>query len=175
MATDPLVRLVGDDEVEGPVKELFEQMIKMNGAVPKWMRVMANNGDVLLPFFGMFRALMDEAPVDKKLKWKLAYKVSELNKCEYCVSISQMQLEGLGFEKEEVANLKDIEKALTDDEKVAFKYAEAATKSASSIDPKIFEALKGAYDDEQIVELTAVVSLFNFINTFNDALGVLPD
>lgn len=68
----------------------------------------------------------------------------------------------------------DIEQ-MKDDEKVAVKFAEAGTICAYKIDPVIIEELKKYYNDEQIVELTSVIGLFNFINKFNDALGVLPE
>jgi alkylhydroperoxidase family enzyme len=35
--------------------------------------------------------------------------------------------------------------------------------------------MKAEFSDEEMVELTSVVGLFNFINRFNDALGVLPE
>lgn len=170
--TKPLVHLVTDEETKGKAKELFENMKKMGGDVPKWMRVMANCDDILLGFFAMFKATMDDAPVDAALKWKLAFKVSELNKCDYCVGISQMKLKELGLELESV---EDIENAADDREKAAIAYAVATTEAAYDVDPKIFQELKSHYSDKEIVELTAVIGLFAYINRFNDALGVLPD
>ena len=35
--------------------------------------------------------------------------------------------------------------------------------------------LEDNYDQTQILEITAVVGLFNYINRFNDALRVLPE
>ena len=83
--TKPLVNLVTDKNVKGQAKALFEKMKKSAGKVPKWMRVMANCDDVLIGFFTMFKAIMDDAPVDKLLKWKIALVISDLNKCEFCV------------------------------------------------------------------------------------------
>lgn len=169
---DPLVHLVQDEEAKGQAKELFEAMKKSTGTVPKWMRVMANCDDILLGFFSMFKATMDNAPVDAKLKWKIAYKVSELNKCEYCVSVSKMKLKDFGFDN---ISVKDLESAADDREKAAFAYAEATAIHAFNVDPTVIQELKNHFTDEEIVEITAVVGLFTYINRFNDALGVLPD
>ncbi len=168
----PLVHLVSDEEAQGKAKELFKQIKGSTGKVPKWMRVMANCDDVLVGFFTLFKAVMDDAPVDKKLKWKVAYRISEINKCEFCVSVSRMQLKQFGLKEEEIGS---IEKASNGKEKIALKYAEAATEHAYNVDPEIFKEMKESFSDEQIVEITSVVGLFNFINRFNDSLRVLPD
>ena len=39
----------------------------------------------------------------------------------------------------------------------------------------LFGKMKETFTDDQIVEITSVIGLFNFINRFNDSLGVLPD
>lgn len=172
MSDQPLVHLVTDDEVKGQAKEIFEQIKAKTGKVPKWMRVMANCEDVFVGFFGLFKASMDDAPLDSKLKWKVAYYVSELNKCEFCVSVSKMQLMGLGMAESEVS---DLENTYNEREKIAIEYSEAATDHAYNIDPEVMSKAKAEFNDEELVELTSVVGLFNFINRFNDSLGVLPD
>jgi len=169
---EPLVHQVTDDEAKADAKKVFEQIKSVTGKVPKWMRVMANCDDVLVGFFTLFKATMDDAPVDKLLKWKVAYKISEINKCDFCVSVSKMKLKQFGLKDEEISQ---IDKAQNDKENVALKYAESATEHAYNIDPKIFNEMKNHFTDEQIVEITSVIGLFNFINRFNDSLGVLPD
>ncbi len=168
-----LVHLVSDDEVKDQAKSLFEQMKANTGSVPKWMRVMANCEDVLVGFFTMFKAVMDDAPVDKLLKWRIALIISDINKCEFCVSVAKQQLLAFGLSEEDMKNIEseDLSKA----EKIAIEYSKAASDHAYNIDPKIIENMKNHYDDAQIVELSSVVGLFNFINRFNDSLGVLPD
>lgn len=169
----PLVNLVTDDQVKGEAKKLFEQMTKSTGKVPKWMRVMANCEDILVGFFTMFKATMDDSPVDKKLKWRIALKISDLNKCEFCVSVAKQQLASFGLSEEEIADIEGTN--MTDKEQIAMEYAIASTKHAYNIDPQIIEKVKKHYTDEQMVEIASVVGLFNFINRFNDSLGVLPD
>ncbi len=169
----PLVHLVTDDEVKDKARDLFEQMKANTGSVPKWMRVMANCDDVLIGFFSMFKAIMDDAPVDKLLKWRIALIISDMNKCEFCVSIAKQQLRGFGLSEEEMANIESGQ--LSDNQKLAIEYAKASSEHAYNIDPELMERMKAAYSDAQIVELSSVVGLFNFINRFNDSLGVLPD
>lgn len=169
----PLVHLVTDNEVKGQAKKLFKQVEKSTGKVPKWMRVMANCEDVLVGFFIMFKAIMDNAPVNKLLKWRIALKISQLNECSFCVSIAKQQLKTFDLTDEEI---KDIDHHhLSIKEKVAMEYAIASTEHAYNIDPKVIKEMKKYWTDAQMVEISSVVGLFNFINRFNDSLGVLPD
>jgi uncharacterized peroxidase-related enzyme len=169
---EPLVHLVSDEEVKGQAKQMFEQIKAATGKVPKWMRVMANCEDILVGFFTLFKATMDEKPLPAKLKWKVAYRISEINKCEFCVSVAKYQLKAFGLKDEEIEN---IDKINTEEEKVAIEYAEASTRHAYNIDPDIIKKIKKYFSDAQIVEISSVVGVFNFINRFNDSLGVLPD
>jgi len=168
-----LVHQVTDQEVKKQAKALFEQIKKTTGKVPKWMRVMANCGDVLVGFFILFKAVMDDAPVNKLLKWRIALKISDLNKCQFCVSVAKQQLKMFGLTDKEIENIGV--KNLSEKEQTALEYAVASSQHAYNINPKIMEKMKKYYTDAQIVEISSVVGLFNFINRFNDSLGVLPD
>ncbi|MEA2092638.1 MAG: hypothetical protein U9P61_01555 [Patescibacteria group bacterium] len=168
----PIVHLVADDEAKKEAKEIFNQMKESTGKVPKWMRVMANCEDTLVGFFLLFKSVMDDAPTDKLLKWKIAFAVSEVNKCEYCVSVSKMKLKNLGLEKE---SMSEIAETCTEKEAIAIEYAKATASHAYNIDPELIKKIKDNFTDEQIVEITSVVGLFSYINRFNDALKVLPE
>ena len=41
--------------------------------------------------------------------------------------------------------------------------------------PELFEKLKERFNEAQIVEIISVMGLFNYINRFNNTLGVLPE
>ncbi len=140
--------------------------------MPKWLQVMANCPDTMVEFFGLFKSVMDDRPLPAKLKWKVAYVVSELNKCEFCVDATASKMKQMGISEEELAKVNEPEDQR---EKLAVEYAKATTEHAYKLDPEMLEAIKSEFSDEEIVELTAVVGTFNFINRFNDALRVLPE
>jgi len=169
---NPIVKQISDEEAADDVKELFEGMKANTGKVPKWMRVMANNHDVVIGFFKLFKALMDDAPVDKLTKWKVALHVSKINQCQFCIGVAEAQLSALGVDQ---ASMKDLEKIINEKERAAIRYSEAATTHAYKIEDEIIDELKHHYNDAEIVEITSVVGLFNYINRFNDALKILPD
>jgi AhpD family alkylhydroperoxidase len=168
----PLVHLVSIEDVAGEAKNIFKKMKETTGKIPKWMKVMGNSETVFVHFFKLFAATMKEGKIDPILKWKIAYKVSELNKCEFCVSVTKIQLKNFGLSDEEIST---IDKPDNGKEALILQFAESSTEHAYKINPKVKAKIRELCSDEEIVELTATVGLFNYINRFNDALGVFPD
>jgi uncharacterized peroxidase-related enzyme len=168
---NPLVHLVGDEEVQGEAKEIYQEFISQGKPVPKWVRVMANNPDILSYFYKMFKVTMDDAPLPKILKWKVAEVVSNLNECEFCLDVTHSQLKQFGLTDEQIEKIEETEDRR---EKVAMEFAKAVTLKAYKIDPQIISEIKEHFNDSELTELAAVVGLFNYINRFNDSLGVLP-
>jgi alkylhydroperoxidase family enzyme len=62
--------------------------------------------------------------------------------------------------------------ALGDADASAIRYAEMITPTGSTVDDVVYEGLARHWAPEQIVEITAVVALFNYFNRFAEALHV---
>ena len=168
---NPLVHMVSENEAAGVVLEIYSEYTSQGKPIPKWVSVMANDPDILTYFYKMFKATMDSSPLPKILKWKVADVVSRLNECAFCLDVTHSQLKQFGLSDEQIEKVEE-----TDDkrEKIAMEFAKAATKEAYKISPDIISQIRDNFNDKELVELAAVVGLFNYINRFNDALGVLP-
>ena len=57
-------------------------------------------------------------------------------------------------------------------ERAALAFADAMTPTGSSVPDAIFDELRTHWDAAQVVEITAVVALFNYFNRFAEALHV---
>ncbi len=57
-------------------------------------------------------------------------------------------------------------------ERAALTFAERMTTDARGVDEEVWAELRDHYDEGQIIELAAVIGLFNYFNRFNDALQV---
>ncbi len=115
---------------------------------------------------------MDNAPVPTALKWKVAYVVSDINNIAFCIGAADSKLKELGITDEDLQN---IDNPTDEKERIAIAYARATTEHAYAIAPELIEKMQQTFTDEEIVEITGVIGLFNFINRFNDALRILPD
>ena len=63
---------------------------------------------------------------------------------------------------------------LSDKEKVALRFAERMTLDPNNVDNALWDELRRHFDEGEVVELAAVVGLFNYFNRFNDALQMEP-
>jgi alkylhydroperoxidase family enzyme len=57
-------------------------------------------------------------------------------------------------------------------ERAALTLAERMTTDAHGVDEEVWAELRTHWDEGQIVELAAIIGLFNYFNRFNDALHV---
>lgn len=69
-------------------------------------------------------------------------------------------------------NIDQHEDMFTPAERAALTLAERMTTDPHGVDEEVWAELRALYDEGQIVELAAVIGLFNYFNRFNDALHV---
>ena len=60
----------------------------------------------------------------------------------------------------------------TEDERVALEYADSMTITGRDVGDELFERLRRCYDDDALVELTAIIAWENASSRFNRALRV---
>jgi len=170
------VPILEKEDVPEETQMMFSQWEEATGKIPEWARVMAHNPAILKEFFDLFKAVMGPATVEEITKWRVAHQISMLNKCEYCVDVTEMKLKSMGLDKETIdAVVNNDMESLSEADKSAVVYARETTLKASEVDDSVFEELRKHYNDQQVVELTSVIGFFNYINRFNDALRVLPE
>jgi alkylhydroperoxidase family enzyme len=59
----------------------------------------------------------------------------------------------------------------TEAERIALDFSIAAASVPNAVDDAMFEKMRRHWDDDQIVEITAVISLFGFMNRWNDTMA----
>ena len=114
------------------------------------------------------------SPLDPVLRSLVTVRVSQLNGCRFCVDINSATLARRAGSQAKVDALdawrdSDIFEAK---EKAALDYAEAMTDSTRRVNDAIVEPLREFFDDDAIVELTALIAFQNLSSRFNSALEV---
>jgi AhpD family alkylhydroperoxidase len=123
----------------------------------------------------LYRTLDRKAsPIDAALRSLVQVRVSQINWCEFCVDLNGAAALERGVAPHKLEALGDFERAavFTEREKAALAYAEAATDSTRRVDEAIFARLRGHFDEQAVLELTALVAFQNLSSKFNAALGV---
>jgi alkylhydroperoxidase family enzyme len=89
------------------------------------------------------------------------------------VSAHRYLAEKRGATPKQVAGYDDYEHGpFTEKEKAGFRYADLLHVSGHAVDDKAFTALVEHYDTQEIIELTAVASAFEFFSRMNTALHI---
>jgi alkylhydroperoxidase family enzyme len=80
----------------------------------------------------------------------------------------------LGLSNEKIRALQDYATSphYTEPERIALEYADAMTVTGGEVSDEFFSRLRNFYDDDQVVELTAIIAWENASSKFNRALRV---
>ena len=116
------------------------------------------------------------SPLDPVLRSFITVRVSQLNRCRFCIDINSATLLKRGVPLPKVEALADWRRSnlFTEMERVALDYAEAVTVRSDVVEDTLMERLWAHFDDDAIVELTALIAFQNLSSKFNSGLGVPP-
>ncbi|MBS0209008.1 MAG: carboxymuconolactone decarboxylase family protein [Planctomycetes bacterium] len=105
--------------------------------------------------------------IDPKLRALVELRVSQINGCVYCVDLHSNQLRSHGETQQRIDCLAvwHESKFYTDAERTALDWAESLTHVSHTRAPDAtYEALMPYYSEQQIVDLTLIISLMNAWN-----------
>ncbi len=116
------------------------------------------------------------SPIEPALRSLLTVRVSQINWCAFCVDINSATGMKRGVSAEQFAALENFESSTLFDErqKAALAYAEAMTRTDAGVDDALMARLKARFDDDAVIELTAIIAFQNMSSKFNAALDVAP-
>jgi len=111
------------------------------------------------------------------LRAMVCVRVSQINDCPFCIDINGASyLAAGGAHADKLLGLAEWREAtgFTEQERLVLAYAESMTDSLQSVDDARFARLRQHFDDDGLVELTALIAFQNMSSKFNAALAVPP-
>jgi AhpD family alkylhydroperoxidase len=156
---------------------LFWLQRRRYGTVLEPSRLWARTPRVFVAFAALFAAIdRRSSPIDPVLRSLITVRVSQLNWCRFCVDINSSFVLQRGGNAEKLADLERFESSarFSEAEKAALAYAEAMTRSEQRPGAEHFARLRKHFDDDAIVELTAIAAFQNASSRFNAALDIEP-
>lgn len=97
------VQLLGDDNPE--TKDIFAKLKQKFGEVPPPFRAMANHPEYLKIVLQKMETIMGSDALDQITKLVIAFTVSTLNNCEFCINLYAQQLKDTGFTDKQFVEL----------------------------------------------------------------------
>jgi len=159
------------------VRLFFWQQKRRYGQVLEPGRLWARSPKVFCALALLYGSLdRRHSPLKPVLRSLLTVRVSQINDCAFCVDINSATVLQRGVDREKLAVLKDFRDSelFSAQEKAALNYAEAMTFSERQVSDVDKTQLLQVFSDDEIIELTALISFQNMSSKFNAALDVEP-
>ena len=123
---------------------------------------------------GRFQQAVRKADgVDERIKNLVELKGAQMIGCEFCVDLGSQICRNSGFSDQELLAIPRYKgsELLTEREKVALDYTVAVMRTPVEVTDELFAKLQEHFTTEQIVELTALLTLVN-LDRFNAAFEI---
>ena len=169
----PLVTpLLADSNTE--VAELAEFFNETLGFCPNSVLTMMHRPKIAKAFIELNMAVMEnQGRVTSALKRLIAYVSSNVTGCRYCQAHTIRAAERYGAEQEQLDNIWGYQthSAFSPAERAALDFSVAASTVPNGVDADIQAGLHEYWNDDEIVELLGVISLFGYLNRWNDSMA----
>lgn len=169
----PLVQPL-DPNHDPQTKELAEFFNETLGFCPNSVLTMQHRPAISKAFIKLNKAVMaNEGGVSSALKRMIAWVSSNATGCRYCQAHAIRAAERYGAEQEQLDNIWEYRThaAFSEAERAALDFSLAASQVPNAVDEKIKEQLYKFWNEGEIVEMLGVISLFGYLNRWNDSMG----
>ncbi|NIK90996.1 carboxymuconolactone decarboxylase family protein [Mangrovimonas sp. CR14] len=169
----PLVTpLPADHDLE--TKELANFFNETLGFCPNSVLTMQHRPAISKAFINLNKAVMaNEGRVTSALKRMIAWVSSNATGCRYCQAHAIRAAERYGAEQEQLDNIWDYRThpAFSEAERVALDFSLAASQVPNGMTSDIKTRLYEHWNEGEIVEMLGVISLFGYLNRWNDSMA----
>jgi uncharacterized peroxidase-related enzyme len=125
-------------------------------------------------FINLNKAVMaNKGRVTSALKRLIAYVSSNATGCRYCQAHAIRAAERYGANQEQLDNVWEYKthNAFNAAERAALDFSIAASIIPNNVNDEIQKELHKYWNDGEIVEMLGVISLFGYLNRWNDSMG----
>ncbi len=156
------------------VTELARFFNETLGFCPNSVLTMQRRPAIAKAFIQLNMAVMaNEGRVTSALKRLIGYIASLSAGCRYCQAHTIRAAERYGAEAAQMENIWEFRThpAFNDAERAALEFTVAASSIPNGVDDAVSDNLRKHWNDGEIVEILGVVSLFGYLNRWNDSMG----
>ncbi|MBS3738260.1 MAG: carboxymuconolactone decarboxylase family protein [Psychroflexus sp.] len=161
-------------EHDQETKELADFFNETLGFCPNSVLTMQHRPAISKAFINLNKAVMaNEGKVTSALKRMIAWVSSNATGCRYCQAHAIRAAERYGAEQEQLDNIWEYRThpAFSEAERAALDFSLAASQVPNAVNAEIKERLYKYWKEGEIVEMLGVISLFGYLNRWNDSMG----
>jgi len=156
------------------LKDAFDVYVKALGFVPNSVLIMQRKPKMVKALAALASTIWDpESKVPRGTKRLIAHVSSRTAGCRYCMAHTAGGALHLGVEEQKVAAVWDYQTSplFTPGERAALDLAVAASTVPNSVTEEMMLEMRKHWDEEQIVEIVGCISMFGFMNRWNDTMA----
>ena len=169
-----IVKPLEENEIESDLCEFIQFFKGPLGVIPNSVRTMSRRPKIARAFTELNMAVMEcHGSVTPEFKRIIGYITSYVSGCRYCQAHTILGSQRFGSTEARLKDAWNYENSehYTNAEKIALKYAHAAASVPNGVNVELENELKEHWEDNDIVEITAVIALFGYLNRWNDSMG----
>jgi len=156
------------------LKEQFDSMKRNLGFVPNSILIMQRKPKLAKALAQMTAAIWDpDGEVDRGFKRIIAHVASRAAGCQYCMAHTAGGALHFGVEDKKLAAVWEYPTSplYSEAERATLDFALAAASVPNAITDEMFARLRQYWTENQIVEIVGVISVFGFLNRWNDTMA----
>ena len=156
------------------LKKLIDFYNETLGFCPNSIKTMYLRPEIAYSFIELNKAVMNnKGNVTSELKRMIGFISSNVSGCNYCKAHTIRAAERYGASKKKIENIWNFKTSdlFTKKEKIALEFAYKSSIIPNAVDDEIANELRKYWKDGEIVEILGVISLFGFLNRWNDSMG----
>ncbi len=159
---------------DAKLQELILFFNETLGFCPNSVKTMFHRPEIAYAFVNLNKAVMqNNGLVTSGLKRLIGYVSSNSTGCRYCQAHTIRAAERYEVPQEQLDNIWEFrtQKAFSPAEKAALEFAIAASLVPNAVTDELANEMRIHWTEGEIVEILGVVSLFGFLNRWNDSMG----
>ena len=169
--TDEQLRQGFDIIADDPSFKESADLVRAGKQPSQMLQALSLRPEILRAFAGFSECVYPGGLIERRIKELVIIEASRRNQCQFCrdshIAVARM----LGIDDDPLALLADTER-MNERERLAVQYTGAIMEDATRVPDALFDRLRGAFTDAEIVELTFTVGYINMLNFFNNTLRV---
>lgn len=173
------IQLVSEEEASPEVKRIYEYLRENWGFVPNYFLALGRNPKLLQDQVNLFtHAMFEERSLPRLIKEQVALVVSGINLSNYCLAAHLEILGRMGIEKSLSRKLAmDYASAPVEPRVMAlFRFADKLTRHPADLEESDVNTLRDhGWDDDAILDVALVASLYACANRFSAGTGLVAD
>lgn len=170
---DSRIPLLERDQVPAEIQAIYDKLLAERELIPNMFKAVANVPNLALGFAAFLKPLMSDGALSAAYKELIATRVASLLHCDYCMSSHLYLAARNGASQEQIDAVNDYESGpFTEKEKAGFRAADRIHESPYALDDLFYSKFQKFFSQEEIIELVAVASAFEFFPRFVSALRI---